>query len=246
MSNIKSNRAMIGGPLLTPAFQSLLCIAGCIPWLCEEQSRRNSFRSRKAVYIIWRKHLWCALNALQTHLASKSTSHCASMIFRSKFLQLALLSYAAGGQESRDASADFPTNFPAFVIQLDQKFFAELSHMAASYTDLFSQNGRPKLVQVILKNLTDFLGRKGLLLTFYRGLKPRIIFNSLIFGHSSQRKLQFWCRANKLNSAELCVGCSELVCSLPPHFAENGTSDLHTSNQAVCSPVFKSFGKGFG
>ena len=72
------------------------------------------------------------------------------MIFCIYLTALLSLCLAAGGQESRDGTAESPTTLPAFVIQLDQKFFAELSSMAASYTDLFSQNGRQKLVQVAL------------------------------------------------------------------------------------------------
>ena len=57
---------------------------------------------------------------------------------------------AADASSRENGTAEPPSDLPAFVIQLDQKFFAELSHMAASYNELFSQSGRQKLVQVNL------------------------------------------------------------------------------------------------
>lgn len=46
---------------------------------------------------------------------------------------------------------DGQSTLPAYVIHVDQKFIAEMSHLAASYTELFAQNGRQKLIQVITR-----------------------------------------------------------------------------------------------
>lgn len=39
---------------------------------------------------------------------------------------------------------------PKFVVELDQRFITELSSIAVTFTELFEQNGRGRLVQVRL------------------------------------------------------------------------------------------------
>ena len=40
---------------------------------------------------------------------------------------------------------------PVFIVELDQRFITEMARTAASFTELFHQSGRPKLVQVPIR-----------------------------------------------------------------------------------------------
>lgn len=62
---------------------------------------------------------------------------------------------ACAGEEGGEGAA-VPESLPEFVVQLDEKFVAELARIAASYDDLFSQKGRQKLTQV-MSNLAAIL-----------------------------------------------------------------------------------------